>query len=289
MSSDTPQGDRPIRRSAEQVAVTIFDLPCMAVRAPDGAIYVSLSDLCAALGLDRSSQLRRIRSHALLQAGLARFLVQQAGGPQVQDCIHLQTASNWLVTINAARVADPVRNRLIYLQQHLFDAVWRAFAQVTGLPDGPTSDIEDLDDLRQIDPGLRALTEIAERQQVIAESQNRARAAWRDINDQVRALATRLGELEQRVGGTISKGQRGHIYQLVQAWAAARAEQATQLSRSGVFAATWAEFKTRFGLARYEDLPLEKYGEAVAYIQDKYLQLTGSRLNISSQGELDLE
>jgi hypothetical protein len=270
--------------------VTIFDLPCLAVRDLDGAIYISLSDLCAALGLDRSSQLRRIRSHALLQAGLARFLVQQAGGPQVQDCIHLQTASNWLVTINAARVAEPVRDRLIYLQQHLFDAVWRAFAQLTGLPEGPSSDIEDLDDLQQIDPGLRALAELAERQQVMEASQDRARAAWRDINDQVRTLATRLGELEHRVGGTISKGQRGHIFQLVQAWASARAERTTvQLSRSGVFAATWAEFKTRFGLARYEDLPLDKYGEAVAYIQDKYLQLTGSRLSIASQGELDLE
>lgn len=289
MTSNTSPGDRPIRRPAEQVAVTMFDLPCLAVRDLDGAIYVSLSDLCAALGLDRSSQLRRIRSHALLQAGLARFLVQQAGGPQVQDCIHLQTASNWLVTINAARVAEPVRDRLIYLQQHLFDAVWRAFAQLTGLPEGPSSAIEDLDDLQQIDPGLRALAELAERQQVMEASQDRARAAWRDINDQVRALATRLGELEHRVGGTISKGQRGHIFQLVQAWALARAERTTQLSRSGVFAATWAEFKTRFGLARYEDLPLDKYGEAVAYIQDKYLQLTGSQLSIPSQRELDLE
>jgi hypothetical protein len=269
--------------------VTIFDLPCLAVRDPEGAIYVSLGDLCAALGLDRSSQLRRIRGHALLQAGLARFLVQQAGGPQVQDCIHLQTASNWLVTINAARVAEPVRNRLIYLQQHLFDAVWRAFAQIMGLPEGPSSDIEDLDDLQQIDPGLRALAELAERQQAIEASQDRARAAWRDINEQVRALATRLGELEHRVGGTISKGQRGHIFQLVQAWASARAERTTQLSRSGVFAATWAEFKTRFGLARYEDLPLDEYGNAVAYVQDKYLQLTGSQLSIPSQGELGLE
>lgn len=255
MPSDIPPADRSTRRAVEQVAITIFDLPCLAVRDSDGAIYVSLSDLCAALGLDRSSQLRRIRSHALLQAGLARFLVQQAGGPQLQDCLHLQTASNWLVTINAARVAAPVRDRLVYLQQHLFDAVWRAFAQLAGLPDGPSSDIEDLDDLQQIDPGLRALAEIAERQQALEESQNRARAAWRDINEQVRALATRLGDLEQRVGGTISRAQRGHIYQLVQAWAAARAERTTKLSRSAVFAATWAEFKTRFGLARYEDLP----------------------------------
>ncbi|MEI7770994.1 MAG: phage antirepressor N-terminal domain-containing protein [Chloroflexales bacterium] len=269
--------------------MTIFDLPCLAVRDPDGSIYVSLSDLCAALGLDRSSQLRRIRSHALLQAGLARFLVQQADGPQVHDFIHLQTASNWLVTINAARVAEPVRDRLIYLQQHLFDAVWRAFAQIVGLPDGPSSEIEDLDELRQIDPGLRALAELAERQQAIEESQYRARAVWRDVNDQLRLLATRIGELEHRVGGTISKGQRGHIYQMVQAWALARVERTTQISRSGVFAATWAEFKTRFALARYEDLPITKYSDALTYIQDKYVQLTGSQLDIPDQGELGLE
>ena len=289
MTGDFTSGDRPIRRPAEQVAVTIFDLPCLAVRDPDGSIYVSLSDLCTALGLDRSSQLRRIRSHVLLQAGLGRFLVQQAGGPQVQDFIHLQTASNWLVTINAARVTESVRDRLVYLQQHLFDAVWRAFAQLVGLPDGPSSEIEDLDELRQIDPGMRALAEIVERQQAMEESQNRARTAWRDVNEQLRTLATRLGELEHRVGGTISKGQRGHIYQMVQAWALARTEGTTQISRSGVFAATWAEFKTRFALARYEDLPIEKYSDAVTYIQDKYFQLTGSQLTIADQGELELE
>ena len=295
MSDQLTPPDQTPRRPSEQVVITFFDLPCLAVRDQDGSIYVSLNDLCTALGVDRASQMRRIRSHMLLRDGLARFLVRQGTLPQVIDFLQLQTASNWLVTINATRVAAPVRDRLVYLQAHLFEAVWRAFTQLTGLPEGPTRSIEDLDDLQRIDPSLQALETLAQRQQTLETSQQtletsqeRARAVWRTLQEELRTIRARMDALEQAVGGTISKAQRGYLYQLVQAWATARAEHTPRMGRREVFAATWAEFKTRFALARYEDLPLSRYAEAVTFISERYHQLTGQDLDIPEQEDLDL-
>ena len=53
----------PAERPVEQVVITFFDLPCLAVRATNGSIYLALRDLSDAVGVQLSAQLRRIRAH----------------------------------------------------------------------------------------------------------------------------------------------------------------------------------------------------------------------------------
>lgn len=114
------------------------------------------------------------------------------------------------MTINAARVGDAVRERLIWLQQHLEDAVRKAFAAATGLPER-SSDIEEIDDLNRIDPILAGIVrqqgEILRRQDALAQT--------------VAEIAARLREQErpqQPEAATISTAQRGQIYNLVLEW-----------------------------------------------------------------------
>jgi hypothetical protein len=64
----------------EQLAVTFFETPCQAVRSGDGTIYMAIRDVCDAIGLRLSGQLRRLRAHPDLKTGLARFRVATAGG-----------------------------------------------------------------------------------------------------------------------------------------------------------------------------------------------------------------
>jgi len=278
----------PPRVPAEQVVVTLFDQPCLAVRDTDGAIYVAVADLCHALGVKVDAQLRRIQRHEHLNAGLIPFRVRRGNRIETIQCLHLQLTAGWLVQITTARVHVAVRDRLRYLQLHLLDAVWQAFASLTGLPSKPEQ-IEDLQDLDRIDHALRAFEGLASRQTVIEGSQNQARDAWRQMQDRLRELAGRVAELEQRVGAKLSTVQRGHLYHLVQAWAAARAERATALSREAVYAACWGELKVRFGpVARYEDFTPAQYAEAVAYVKQQYRTLTGEDLTIPAQDELPL-
>src|SRR5436305_14615856 len=118
------------RRPVEQVPVTLFDLPCLAVRDEHGTIFISIRDLCAALDISLPAQLRRIRGHTQLQAGLVRFRVHTGRGFQEQDFLHLQLAAGWLLMLITSRVDASVRNRLDYLQRHLLDEVWAAFARL---------------------------------------------------------------------------------------------------------------------------------------------------------------
>lgn len=46
----------------ETLAVTLFGTPTLAARAARGLIYLAVRDLCATVGLNRASQMRRLRA-----------------------------------------------------------------------------------------------------------------------------------------------------------------------------------------------------------------------------------
>lgn len=268
----------------EQLPVTYFGGVVLAVRHPDGTIYLSIRDLCDVIGLNRSSQMRRLRRHADLGKGLVPFLVQTAGGRQAQEFLALEKVPTWLLSVTA-RTTDAVRDKLSYLQTYLVREVYAAFARLAGLPEQESRQIEDLEDLRRLDTSLNAL---AERQAQIEASQDMAREAWRDMAAQIRALTDRLTALEQQTEGPLTRGQRGHLYQLVQTWGAAKAKREPRLSKSAAFHAVWAALNARFRVARYEDIPAARYREAVQFVEMAYQALTGEALSLPEQGELDL-
>lgn len=285
--SDTPDLERGLQpiRSSEQLPITYFGGVVLAVRHPEGAIYLSIRDLCDVVGLNRSTQMRRLRGHADFGQGLALFRVQTAGGPQAQEFLALDKVPAWLLGVNSARTSAEVRTRLAYLQSYLVREVYAAFARLAGLPEQTSGQIEDLEELRRLETMLTALDE---RQSRIEQSQDRARDAWRELSQDVRDLVDRLAALEQQSAGAISKAQRGYLYQLVQAWGAAKAEQEPRLSRTAAYASVWGALKARYKLARYEDLPASRYNECVRFVQDSYHAITGGDLTLPEQSELDL-
>jgi hypothetical protein len=269
---------------SEHLPITFFDAPVLAARRDDGRIYLNIRDLCGAAMIDPSSQMRRIRGNPKLQSGLVKFRVPTAGGPQAQDFLALERVATWLLSVSTARVSDDVRGRLSYLQDYLVSEVHAAFMRLAGLPRDPRG-IEDLADLQRLDSSL---TVLVERQQALESSQERARHAWRDISDQIKAIAARVDALEDRGSSAISRAQRGYIYQLVQAWAEAKQRHDPQLSPKAAHSTCWGVLKTQFRVARYEDLPTSQYQVAVAFIRSAYRQLTGEILDLPEQASLDL-
>lgn len=65
-----------------QKEVQFYDDRLTAVRAEDGAIYVSITEVCGLLGLGAAAQRRRIEEHDVLGEGLERLTIETAGGPQ---------------------------------------------------------------------------------------------------------------------------------------------------------------------------------------------------------------
>ncbi|NTW97231.1 MAG: hypothetical protein HGB28_01625 [Oscillochloris sp.] len=264
---------------AETLVVTFFEHPCLAARGADGTIYVSVRDLCDAVGLRSHSQIRRLRVDEDLRDGLQTFRVVTPGGPQDQEFLILEFVPTWVGSVQRSRASVTVRERLRFLRLFAIRETYNAFARTAGLPEGESRAIEDLQDLERMDD---AMISIAERQQVIETSQQKARSAWRELDTRVRAL-------EEKVGGLISTSQRGHIYQLVHAWATARIMREPEQSRSEIFQACWGAIKTRYRIAKYEHLPATQYADCVQYITRSYQRLTGEELNLPEQRSFDLE
>jgi hypothetical protein len=278
---------------AEQLPISLFDAVVLAVRDTDGLISLAITDVCQSLSIDESTQRRRLRAHSLLSQAVRTYQVQTPGGPQAQAFLELEKVPTWLLMINQARVGASARPRLRWFQEYTIRAVYRAFAELGGLPEGGSRAIEDLADLQRVNRVLTTIVERTEsvesRQESLEGSQERARDAWRALRDEIRAVQARVDAIERHMSSRIDTRQQGYLYQLVQAWGTALAEHMPQLTRKAAHATCWAAFKRTFVLASYEDLPAERYNEAVAYIQVEYRKLTGQELHLPEQQGLGLE
>ncbi len=264
----------------ETLVITFFETPVLAVRSPDGTILLSIRDLCATTGLDFSSQLRRLRRDTDLRDGVQPFRVMTAGGPQEQEFLILEFVPTWISTVSRSRATPIVQERLRYLRLFTIREVYDAIARTAGLPTGPSRNIEDLGDLQRFDATIQG---IAERQQALEQSQDKARQAWKDHEDRIRRLEAQLSQT-----GTITRAQRGHIYQLVQIWAQARVDR-EQLPFGTAIAGCWAVLKKRYDVAKYEHLPATEYNSCVDFIKRSYKTLIGEELTGEQLRFLDFD
>lgn len=278
----------------EQLPITLFDGVVLAVRAPDGHIYLAVRDLCATLDLTLSSQLRSIRADDRLH--LVPFRLRIDRQVRTLECLLLDDIPLWLIKVRPPRGNTQATERLRYVQDYLIASVRSAFAALTGLPDAPSNQIEDLQELDAIEPSLLVLRELVERQTHIEESQERAREAWREIVAQIRdlqgvlpvveELRTRLQEVEQQLKNRLSPEQRNGLYRLMQIYGEARATRSGESRPGTEIRKSWAEFNTRFGIATYTDLPASRYDEAVQFIKTQYRSLMGSEIESGTQERL---
>jgi P22_AR N-terminal domain/ORF6C domain len=274
-------------RPVEQLPVPLFDGVVLAVRDRESNIYLGLRDLCMTLSLDVSSQRRRIVANESLHLKPFRVLLDRQF--RSMDFLLLDDLSLWLLGIQERRVGANVRERLSYIKRYLETAVRTAFAQVTGLPEGPSSDIEELRELDRIEQALKVLEELGHRQATLEASQDRARMAFRDLTTVVQELRTRIATLEQQARSRISPTQRNTLYRMVQHWGTARAERDSRLTTGTAIRKTWVELNTRFGITTYTDLPAARFDEAVQFIKQQFMALTGQELDAIEQAGLDLE
>jgi hypothetical protein len=274
-------------RPAEQLPVPLFDGVVLAVRAQDGLIYLGLRDLCETLSLSLSAQRRRIVANDSLH--LRQFRVPVGNQLRTLDCLLLDDLALWLMSIQERRVAPEVRERLAYVKRYLEAAVRTAFAALTGLPAAPSSQIEDLEELDRVDQALTQLTQLDQRQTALETTQDQISSAYRDLTSLVQQLRDRVQVLEQQARSRISPTQRNALYRLVQRWGSVRAERDERLTQGVAIRKSWVELNARFNISTYADLPAARYDEAVQFIKQRYLALTGEAIDVHEQSNLELE
>lgn len=270
--------EEQVYEPAEQIPITIFDTVALAIRSTDGLIWLAINDLAVAINVVPHAQRRRVRANVLLRRYLREFRVQTTGGAQLQMFLQLEGVPLWVMTINTAAVSESIRERLVWLQQYLEQAVRRAFAEVTGLPER-SNDVEDLDDLSRVDTILQGLVQ---QQGTLHESQERLAQTVAELAERVRTLETQ----RPTEAPLVSKAQRGQIYDLVLQWASQLQTRNDQMTIGAARATCWATFKRKFKLAEYHHLPAARYDEATAFIRAAYRDLGGG--DLPSQESLDL-
>ena len=92
-------------------------------------IFVPVRPLCDFLGVDWSGQRRRINNDPVLSQVIRPVEVSTPGGKQSMQCVPLDYLNGWLFGINANRVKEEIRERLIRYQKDCYLVLRDAFQE----------------------------------------------------------------------------------------------------------------------------------------------------------------
>lgn len=253
----------------KQQTVTFYDDELLAVRATDDHIYVAVSHMCNALGLDMQGQVRRIQRHTVMSDGLTWVDILstqvQKGTEHTQRrrvrAIRVDLVPLWLSSIQTNMVKEAVRPKLEQFQREAAKVLWEAFQE------GRLTSDTSFDELLEADtPAVQAyktfqaLTKLAQ-SQIILESRV-------DEHEQ------RLQRIEASLGDSgryVTPDQASQISQAVKAVALAAGKK----SGRNEFGAVYGELYRKYGITSYKMLPNRRFDEAMKFLTDWYEELTG--------------
>lgn len=254
----------------EQREVEFYDDEIIAVRVKDGTIYVPIRPICERMGLDWSGQRQRIMRDAVLSqkiqgVGVTTTPSQSGvgGGLQEMLALPLDYIGGFLFGMNANRVKKEVRNKLIRYQEKCYQVLSEAFFE------GRLSSETNFESLLQNEENpavqayktFQALAKLA-RHQLVLESRI-------DSHDE------RIENLESIVSDTkhsITPSQASQISQAVKAIAMALHKRTKRNEYGGIY----GELYRRFEITSYKLLPRSRFDEAMKFLPEWYLQVSGS-------------
>ena len=218
-------------------------------------IFVPVRPLCDFLGVDWSGQLRRINNDPVLSHVIRQVEVNTPGGKQSMQCVPLDYLNGWLFGINANRVKEDIRERLIRYQRECYLVLRDAFQE-------PVPAAHPLAQVEQM--GL-AIARMA-REQMQFDSR------LTSTQDQVSDLSQRVVVLEERIapGASITEEQASQLSQAVKAVAMELSKQSGRNEYGGVY----GELYRKFSITSYKLLPAAKFQESMSWLTDWYGSIT---------------
>jgi hypothetical protein len=263
--------------------ITFYGDELIAVQHEDSTIYALFTRLCENLGLNRQAQVRRIQRHTVLNEGLTTLTIMTSGGPQAAQFLRLDLLPLWLAGIQAERVKDEIRAKLISYQREAAFVLWEAFREQVLIDEQPTTAIESqaFQQLQQIAEMGRAIVAMAEQQMEIQRQQqafnarlDRAGQVVKGMQTDLRLITNKVGDIQVRLGlienqlhpsAYITEAQATEISQQVKALAEAlTSSDQTKNHFQGIF----AELYRRFGVASYKVIRQEQYSAVLGFLED---------------------
>jgi len=234
-------------------------------RTPSGSseFYVPLRPLCNYLGVSYTGQRERVERDPVLSRKLEAVQVTTAGGLQEMQCLPLDYLNGWLFGINANRVKEEIRERLIRYQEECYIVLREAF-QEPGVSDS----------LAQVEQLGHALITLAREQREFDRRLAKTEGDVTEAKSELRDVRTRVVALEERVapGEPVTEEQAAHISQAVKAIAYKLSERSGRNEYGGVY----SQLYSKFGITSYKNLPAARYGEAMEFLTEWWSQVAGT-------------
>jgi hypothetical protein len=138
-------------KSARITTVEFYKDALFAVERQDG-VFVAITPICNALGVDAKRQRDRIQRDPILSEGGTMVALPSAGGIQETFCLRLDLVHGWLFTIDDSRVRDEeTRQKVLTYKRECHGALFHHFY---GRRDLPVNELEESDA-----PKVRMVTE----------------------------------------------------------------------------------------------------------------------------------
>jgi hypothetical protein len=89
--------------------------------------YVAMKPICENIGLDWSSQLKKIKRNQILDEGMVMMTIPSNGGLQEIIMLPVKYLNGWLFGVDAKRVKPEIRDRLLAYQTECFEILANHF------------------------------------------------------------------------------------------------------------------------------------------------------------------
>ena len=253
----------------EQREVSFYEDELTAVRATDGHIYVSVKNLCDALGVDRASQVRRIKRQAILTDAYKGGAILTSpskegigGGTQQSGLIRVDAVPLFLTGISIKSVRQEIRPKLERFQREAAKVLWEAFQQGR-----LTADL-DFDALLAQDTPEAQAYKMAQAVLQLARNQLLMRSQLADHEQRLETIEAQLGD----AGRNVTPDQASQISQAVKTVALALGKKTGR----NEFGAVYGELYRKFGITGYKMLPARRFDEAMKFLTDWHENLAGT-------------
>jgi len=237
----------------------------------ESEIYVPVKPISDALGLDWSAQYRRIqRDEVLAEAAhlIAITAIKPERGRPDSLCLPLKFIPGWLFGIQASRVKEELRDKVLRYQRESYDVLAEAFLEGRLTAEPSFGELLEADTPAvQAYKVLQQLTRLA-RSQILLEARLGDHALL--IGD----LDRRLELVEDVLGDTarhVTPDQASQISQAVKT-VAMTLSKATGTNQYG---SVYGELYRKFGITSYKQLPARRFEEAMAFLTEWNSELVG--------------
>lgn len=257
----------------EQKHVEFYGDEILATRTENGSIYIPVRPICDLLGVDWSSQRRRINRDPVLSEEVKITIVTVSDSYRTVDremlSLPLDYISGFLFGISVNRVKPELQERLIQYQRECYKTLAEAFSEGRLTTDPTfTSLLENDTPAAQAYKMASAIMKMA-RQQLLLEAQLGTHAAQLQNHEQ------RIEEIEATLGDPgqhLTPDQAMQVSQAVKTVAIALGQK----TKKNEYGAVYGQLYREFGITSYKQLPANQFDKAIAWLTDWYRRVTGA-------------